>query len=188
MGLTYFKRFRMEMNLARGQVTVPDLPEPYFWVPWQRCLIDLHAEVKFQSFRREIDSEVFPCLGDRYGCRQLMREITEKKGFLPETTWLIGRCRSDQAGRAYCGTIQGLSEPGPVGAVQNLGVVPDHRGRGLGRALLLKALEGFQLCGLNHAFLEVTAENDQAIRLYRLAGFRRSRTVYKAVDPEAVAR
>ena len=34
--------------------------------------LPVHAEVKYKSFREELDSNVFPCLGDREGCRRLM--------------------------------------------------------------------------------------------------------------------
>ena len=69
-----------------------------------------------------------------------------------------------------------------MGAIQNLGVLPAHRGLGLGAALLLQALHGFRRAGLGRAFLEVTAQNDAAIRLYRRLGFRCRKTIYKAVD------
>jgi ribosomal protein S18 acetylase RimI-like enzyme len=80
-----------------------------------------------------------------------------------------------------CGSVQGLRERSGVGAIQNLGIVPAHRGRGLGAALLLQALHGFAQAGLARALLEVTAQNEGAIRLYRRLGFRRSKTLYKAV-------
>ena len=69
-----------------------------------------------------------------------------------------------------------------MGAIQNLGVTPERRGQGLGRALLLRALAGFQQAGLKQAFLEVTAQNAGAIHLYQQIGFVHSRTVYKAVE------
>jgi ribosomal protein S18 acetylase RimI-like enzyme len=76
------------------------------------------------------------------------------------------------------------------GGIQNLGVVPEHRGKGIGRAVLLKALAGFAAAGVRRAFLEVTARNDPAVRMYREIGFRNYRTVYRAVevpDPSPVA-
>lgn len=186
MGLTYFKRFRMEIDLVRRQVDPPVLPATYFWLPWDPALGDLHAAVKFESFRSEIDSRVFPCLGDRYGCRQLMADISNKAGFLPEATWLIGR-RPEESGQVeYCGTIQGITDSKAIGAVQNLGVPPEHRGRGLGRALLLKSLDGFIRSKIKRVCLEVTAQNRAAIKLYRKVGFRKARTVYKAVEASAV--
>ncbi len=105
-----------------------------------------------------------------------MREIRRKPGFLAVSTWLIA------GPGGYCGTVQGVMDRGPIGAIQNLGVVPAFRGLGLGRALVRQALEGFYQAGLRRAYLEVTAENDGAVQLYRGVGFRRSKTLYKAVD------
>jgi hypothetical protein len=69
-----------------------------------------------------------------------------------------------------------------MGGVQNVGITPEHRGRGLGMCLLQRALWGFQEAGMKRVYLEVTAENAKAIRLYQRLGFRRVRTVYKAVE------
>ncbi|QEH32885.1 putative acetyltransferase [Aquisphaera giovannonii] len=175
MAITYYKRLRMEVDLDEpiGPVALPD---PYAWIPWDESLIGEHAEVKYQSFRGEIDACVFPCLGDRYGCQRLMREIRRKPGFLAGATWLIG------GPGGYVGTVQGVLDYGPIGAIQNLGVLPKYRGLGLGRALALRALAGFQAAGLRRAYLEVTAENRSALMLYRSLGFRRAKTLYKAVD------
>ncbi|WZP00489.1 N-acetyltransferase [Isosphaeraceae bacterium EP7] len=174
MAITYYKRFRMEVDL--DGTPPPPLPATFGWVGWDEVLVDAHAEVKYLSFREEIDAHVFPCLGDRHGCHRLMREIRRKTGFLPAATWLIS------GPEGYCGTVQGIMDRGPIGAIQNVGVAPAYRGLGLGRALVRQALEGFYQAGLRKAFLEVTAENNAAIQLYRSIGFRRSKTVYKAVD------
>ncbi len=175
MAITYYKRFRMEVDLGDSLPT-PTLPSLFQWVGWDETLLHDHAEVKYLSFRDEIDSMVFPCLGDRHGCQRLMREIRRKAGFLPGATWLI------RGPEGYVGTIQGVMDRGPIGAIQNVGVIPAYRGFGLGRALVGKALEGFYQAGLRQAYLEVTAENSRAVRLYRDIGFRRSKTLYKAVD------
>jgi ribosomal protein S18 acetylase RimI-like enzyme len=175
MAITYYKRFRMEIDLDRA-ITATSLPRPFVWVPWDETLIELHAEVKYRSFLGEIDAYVFPCLGDLYGCRRLMGEIRRKPGFLPGATWLIA-CPD-----GYVGTVQGVMDPGAIGAIQNVGVMPSYRGLGLGRALVRRALAGFCEAGSHRAYLEVTAENAAAVRLYQDVGFRRSKVLYKAVD------
>jgi ribosomal protein S18 acetylase RimI-like enzyme len=175
MAITYYKRFRMEIDLDRA-ITTAVLPRPFVWVPWDESLLEPHAEVKFRSFIGEVDAHVFPCLGDRYGCRRLMSEIRRKAGFLPEATWMIA------CPEGYVGTVQGVKDQGPIGAIQNVGVIPSYRGRGLGRALVRRALAGFCQAGLHRAYLEVTAENAAAVRLYRDVGFLRAKTLYKAVD------
>jgi len=175
MAITYYKRLRMEIDLE-ASIPPAALPGRFVWVPWEESLLADHAEVKYQSFRGEIDAYVFPCLGDRYGCQRLMREIRRKPGFLPSATWLIA------CPEGYVGTVQGVMDQGPIGAIQNLGVVPAYRGIGLGRALVHRVLAGFQFAGLRRAYLEVTAENNAAVQLYRSLGFRRAKTLYKAVD------
>ena len=160
MAITYYKRFRMEIDLD-GALVPPELPRPFSWTAWDETLTDRHAEVKFLSFRDEIDACVFPCLGEREGCLRLMRDIRRKPGFLAGATWLIS------SPEGFVGTVQGVMDRGPIGAIQNLGVVPEYRGSGLGRALVRQALEGFYQAGLRRAYLEVTAENSAAIRLYR---------------------
>jgi RimJ/RimL family protein N-acetyltransferase len=182
MGLTYFKRFRMEIDLT-GRTFPADGPPPgYRLIPWDDALLEAHAEAKFHSFRTEIDSNVFPCLGDWAGCHRLMHEICAKQGFLPGATWLAAYSPRFDEAPEYCGTIQGIRDYAGLGAIQNLGVTPEHRGRRLGTCLLIKALEGFQQAGLRRAFLEVTAQNAGAIRLYQRMGFTKARTVYKAVE------
>jgi ribosomal protein S18 acetylase RimI-like enzyme len=175
MAITYYKRFRMEIDID-GAVAISSLPSGFVWVPWDDCLMEQHAEVKYRSFIGEVDAYVFPCLGDRYGCRRLMAEIRRKPGFLPCATWLIA-C-SD----GYVGTVQGVKDQGAIGAIQNVGVVQTYRGLGLGRALVRRALAGFRQAGLRQAYLEVTAENAPAVQLYRNVGFRRAKTLYKAID------
>lgn len=203
MGLTYFKRFRMEIDLDR-RLPEAVAPAGYRLLAWDSRLLVPHALAKYLSFRTEIDANVFPCLGDYDGCVRLMQEIARKDGFLPGATWLAvaeGNARgdgslvdrvyaddvSDDEGVFYCGTVQGIRDRTQYGAIQNLGIVPEQRARGLGSCLLLKALEGFQRAGLHRAFLEVTAQNEGAIRLYRRLGFYKARTVYKAVEMTACA-
>lgn len=180
MGLTYFKRYRMVMDLAHFSDDHPSLPDDYDFLSWQESLLDDHAETKYRCFSLEIDANVFPCLGNRHGCQQLMREITRRDNFVPQATWLIERRSAD--GDSYCGTVQGLRDLEGRGAIQNLGVVPEHRGEGIGTALLIRALSGFRQAGIEIATLEVTAQNTGALRLYERFGFEVAKTVYKAAQ------
>ncbi len=111
-----------------------------------------------------------------------MTDITQRDGFLPSATWLIAYAPPQGGETEFCGTVQGLRDKAGLGAIQNLGVVPAHRGFGLGRLLLLKALQGFRHAGLSRAFLEVTAQNELAVHMYQRLGFVKSRTLYKQVE------
>ena len=79
---TYFKRYRMEREL-RDLPAVRELPTGFEWWEWSYALVDVHAEVKFLSFRDEIDTFVFPSLGHVGGCRELMHNIITRADFVP---------------------------------------------------------------------------------------------------------
>src|SRR5262245_56996740 len=110
-GLTYFKRFRMELDLRTALPAVPKLPEDYYFIPWADGLLQRHAEAKWQAFRDEIDTAVFPSLADQPGCVQLMEAIRYRVGFCPGATWLLARRLE------YCGTIQGVRDQNGHGAI-----------------------------------------------------------------------
>jgi GNAT superfamily N-acetyltransferase len=184
--MTYIRRFRMEIDMGATPPAQPVLPDGFRWVAWHPSVLSRHAAVKYHSFRDEIDSRVFPCLGDFAGCKRLMQEIVRQSTFLANATWLITHDAADWGDLADCGTIQGLAHSGYLGAIQNVGVTPQHRGLGLGRALVLKALHGFRGAGLDRVYLEVTGDNAPAVELYRSIGFALIRTMYKAVEPETV--
>jgi hypothetical protein len=183
MGLTYFKRFLMEVDVSEPRFEPLGLPPCYHLIPWDDSLLEAHACVKYRCFHEEIDAHVFPSLGDPEGCRRLMRDIIQGDGFLSGATWLLAYDNPQRGRTDYCGTIQGICRTGDrKGSVQNFGVVPEHRGRGLGTVLLQKCLEGFRAAGVFRVTLEVTAKNQDAQRLYQRLGFRRLRTVYKVAE------
>jgi hypothetical protein len=182
MDIAYLKRFRMEIDLAGRNLTPTAVPDRYYFLPWEESLLDAFARAKYLSFRNEIDVGVFPCLADFDGCRRLMAEIAGKPGFLPEATWLAV-CRLGGRNRpVLCGTVQGVRDQHGFGAIQNLGVAAEHRRCGLGMGLLFRALGGFRQAGVRRVYLEVTAQNQSAVRLYRQAGFFAKRVVYKTVE------
>ena len=66
--------------------------------------------------------------------------------------------------------------------VDELDVEEPHRGKGLGSVLLWHSLRGFRQAGIDRVYLEVTAQNSGACRLYERLGFRRTKVVYKASE------
>lgn len=173
LAIAYFKRYKMEIDLAG--LPPPAWPEGFRCAAWRDDLLETHADILAQSFDGSQDTVVFPSLGHLVGCRGLMTEIVRRRAFIPEATWLV------VGPDGPCGTIQALRERGVLGAIQNVGIVPRWRGRGLGRGLLLQSLRGMYASGVGRAVLEVTASNDTAVGLYLRMGFRRSKVVYKAV-------
>lgn len=184
MSLTYFKRFRMELDLDNLPRFSAPLPAEYQLLEWDESLLREHAAAKYSSFRYEMDANVFPCLGRKDGCMRLMREITRRATFVPEATWLL-RFAPQGMRPEPIGTVQGIEIDG-WGAIQNLGIARGHRGHGLGSILLAKSLQGFRTAGVGRVHLEVTSDNTAAIRLYTRLGFRNAQTVFKATEVAGV--
>lgn len=187
MAVTYFRRFRMEYHFGSAALPAPELPPGYHWVAWQPGLVERHAVVKYDSFLGEVDAAIFPCLASVRGCHRLMSDISDQDGFLPGVTWLIAWQPHPEVSAADCATIQGMRQSATHGSIQNVGVAPEHRGLGLGRALVLKSLAGFRAARLSRVYLEVTSQNARAVRLYRALGFRLARTMFKQIDPPVQA-
>jgi GNAT superfamily N-acetyltransferase len=147
-------------------------------VPWHDRWLESHAKAMHRAFAGDFDGQVFPCFRTPEGCLELMQALRGLPGFCAEATWLVA------APEGIVGGIQGLLAGHRFGMVQNIGLAPAYRGRGLGAALLAASLAGFQKRGATRAALEVTATNEPAIRLYRRFGFAPIRPVYQPT-PEA---
>ncbi len=182
MGLTYFKRYKMEIRLDPNMPCEMQLPSNYDFVPWSENILAEHARVKWESFREEMDAHVFPCLAEREGCYRLMKDIADRSSFAPEATWLVRHTLPGGVEKRPCGTVQGMLVAPREGAIQNLGVHPEYRDLGIGQALLFRALGGFISIGCSHVQLEVTVQNTAAIRLYDRLGFRRTETLFKVAE------
>jgi len=136
----------------------------------------MHAEVMALSFDGAADTRLFRRLGFKQGCRDVMQEIYQHLGFSKTATWTI----EDDRGPVGC--IQGIRRDWRIGAIQNIAVVPDRQGQGVGTALISAACHGFRSEGLRFATLEVTAENTRAIGLYRRMGFTSKRRFLRAAE------
>jgi hypothetical protein len=167
-----FKRYRMERPTA-GITPATVIPGIEF-VPFRPEILAEHAEALAQSFAESDDRMIFPVLSGFAGCLELLLEIARRRDFVHEATWLA------RSPSGPVGTVQGLWN-GATGLVQNVGVVPHMRGRGVGRALLTRATLGYASVGVETIQLEVTAANDAAVNLYQSMGFKRSKVIYKPV-------
>ena len=176
---TAYKRFRMQVPLRNAFFDPPELPDGYRWLPWRALLLERHAHVKWRSFRNDLDGRVFASLGDSAGCLALMREIASQASFCAAATWMVVYQPEPDWPPNDCGTIQGVTRTGGIGAIQNVGVTPEHRSQGIGRALVVQSLRGFIQSGMACAVLEVTAENEAAVGLYQSLGFEVVQVLYR---------
>lgn len=58
-----------------------------------------------------------------------------------------------------------------IGGIYGLGVLPEHRGKGIGRAILMMAIEKLKEMNASEVMLQVATENANALNLYKSCGF-----------------
>ena len=174
--IRYVKRIIMTLDLVHTHAEEPEIKEDFCWIPWHADLIKTHAQLVHAAFRNDLDGRIFPTFRQYVACENLVSATASARSFVPEATWLIGRrldTESDSKEDAieYCAAIQCVKKKRGEGEIQNVSVLPDMRRQGLGRALVLKALEAFRNLGAQSVALEATAENAVAIRMYSSLGF-----------------
>lgn len=178
-----FKRYKMEIDLRRHAFAEPELPEGYFVESWSSSLLESHATAHYLSFRDTPDARLFGNFQTFRGCRRVMENIVKRYNFCPAATHLIVYHPANAFHTECAATIQGVVNADGNGGIQNVGVVPAHRHRGLGHALLSLALAGYQQYGIRLANLDVTAENEEALSLYRGIGFVVTQVYYRQAVP-----
>jgi ribosomal protein S18 acetylase RimI-like enzyme len=165
------------MEIALGWLSArKEAPEGTRLVHWSRGQLNAHVDVMARSFDGAPDARLFRRLGSKQGCKAVMQEITQHLGFSTLATWTV----EDETGPLGC--IQGVRRDWQVGAIQNVAVVPGRQGQGIGTALISAACHGFRREGLRYTILEVTADNERAVGLYRRMGFAPRRQFLRAAE------
>jgi ribosomal protein S18 acetylase RimI-like enzyme len=78
----------------------------------------------------------------------------------------------DDAGSVIGYVTTRLNQTSRIGWIPNLAVDPGHQGKGLGRALLLHAIEFFRRSGMQVAKIETLEQNPVGQKLYPSLGFK----------------
>ena len=154
--------WRMETRLD-GVPAEPQLPDGYAVRSYRPGADDvaLHALIQ-DAFAAHWEFRPEP-LDD------WLRGRTSRGDFHP-ALWQVAEAGGEPAGAALCFGDREL------GWVLELGVLPRHRGRGLGVALLRSGFRALAARGHTRVGLEVDAENETgATRLYERAGMRVTR-------------
>jgi len=104
----------------------------------------------------------------------VVRAAHEAPGFDPADILLVAPADDPEHPIAFGRTRLYLEDEPPSGEVKLIGVLPQWRGRGLGRAILRWGVRHLQGRGSPTTALAVTAGNAHALRLYEAHGFRRA--------------
>ncbi|MGI0069390.1 MAG: ribosomal protein S18-alanine N-acetyltransferase [Nitrosotalea sp.] len=94
---------------------------------------------------------------------------------LPEA-FLVAEVERKLVGYIMCKIEYGFSNFKKLGFVKkghvvSVAVLPEHRKKGIGRALIEEAIAGVKLKKSDELYLEVRCSNTEAIRLYEKLGF-----------------
>lgn len=92
----------------------------------------------------------------------LLPEEEEKRGM---TIYIA------EMGDRIIGKVNLQMSEGGTGGIYGLGVLPENRGRGFGRAILVHAVEKLKDAKAAEIMLQVAAENATALGLYKSCGF-----------------
>ncbi len=114
-----------------------------------------------EDFRSTCEVEV-RCFEHPYPARLLFAFIV----LFPEY-YFVAECND-----TVVGYVIGFVERGEVGHIASIAVLPEYRGRGLGKKLLGAIEDAFRKKGLREAVLEVSVKNKIAINLYLSSGYR----------------
>lgn len=98
--------------------------------------------------------------------RQIIEPILEKGGY-----YLIALEEGQIAGWVLIGSNQDPFTDLKTGFIYELYVVPVHRGKGLSKHLMERAIRHLKLEGYPEIRLNVFYENDAAVQLYKQLGF-----------------
>ncbi len=184
MSVIHVKRLQMAFDFSLAPLPPLEIPTGFRFVPWHPDLLKTHADVKYRSFRDDLDGKLFPTFRNYDRCVRLMDAIAWSSSFLPAATLLIATkpTQPNSCGPIeYVANIQGMKHSDDVGAIQNVAVLPEFRSRKLGRAVLLGSLYGFRKSGMKTVTLEVTGDNFHAVNLYENIGFKTYRTYFREI-------
>jgi ribosomal-protein-alanine N-acetyltransferase len=116
----------------------------------------------------DLERELFP--EDAWSVGLFWSELAHARGPYATRSYLVAETRTPHQEPALV-AYGGLAAVGGTGDIQTIGVLPAHRGTGLGARLLSELLSAAGEFGCHEVLLEVRVDNAPAQRLYERFGF-----------------
>jgi len=118
------------------------------------------------------------CLPENYATYFFM-DLYER---FPET-FIVAEEEGELVGYAMCRIETGLPDFGLLGIAKrghliSIAVLPEHRRRGIGTALMKEVMAGMRVYKAKECYLEVRVRNTPAVNLYKKLQFEVSRVVH----------
>jgi ribosomal protein S18 acetylase RimI-like enzyme len=130
--------------------------------------LDRAADLVFASHQGSLDAVVNSTYATREQCRQFVESLVlrDSCGTYDVEASFLAYGSGGPIGLILCTRLSPTN-----GHVCQVSVVPQAQGCGVGRVLMVSALEAFRRAGLSTASLSVTVGNERAQRLYDRLGF-----------------
>ncbi|REE78671.1 ribosomal protein S18 acetylase RimI-like enzyme [Paenibacillus taihuensis] len=145
---------------------------------------DIHGDLKGLTFRKATNADAWEIRRQNaiyFGDEPVDEEETEhpREGMiLPEEEEKRGMIiYLAEARGQVIGKFHIQLSPGGTGGIYGLGILPEHRGKGYGRATLLKAVDKLKEARAADIMLQVAVENANALGLYQSCGFKETSTM-----------
>ena len=170
-GFQSFLRHYLELDLAAHEREEPKHSRVI--VPWHSSHLLPAAGVACRSYRKGIDALICADYGSETSCAAYLRSVVDNPGcgvFLPESSF-VGLDSHDSP----CGFILTSRISGAAAMIPQIAIHPAHQGRGLGNALIRRALSSLQSAGFRSVRLTVTERNRRAFEWYQRLGFKMRR-------------
>lgn len=139
--------------------------------PWTEGDLGAAARLIAASYQGHLDSHINEQYRTAAGSQRFLHNIVRFPGcgyFDPEASFaLVERDSPDLAGLLLCSRVRD-----DVGHVTQICVAPEHRGRGLGRLLMVECARALARRNFSLLTLTVTSSNRNAVSLYEWLGFR----------------
>ncbi len=157
-----------EMAADDLDVTPQDLPREYSLVPYSSSYWDDMVKIKYLGNKgetgnplvrgvtsiKETEEEARKSLSGLYGA------------FLPRASLMLLH-KKDPVGCTTC-----IRRPDGVGVLTNVTVLPEYRGKGLGKILVAESLIQLKKLHISRVQLSVVTNNIPAMRIYEGLGFK----------------
>jgi ribosomal protein S18 acetylase RimI-like enzyme len=167
-GFQYFLRHYLELHLP-----IREWPEPKpsgAIVSWHSSHLLPAAGVAYRSYRNGVDALICADYGSEANCAAYLRSLVDNPGcgvFLPGSSFVGLDSRGSP-----CGFILASRISSTAAMIPQISIHPAHQGKGLGSALIQRALSSLQSAGFQMVRLTVTAQNRRAFEWYQRLGFK----------------
>jgi ribosomal protein S18 acetylase RimI-like enzyme len=161
----YFLELDLQAPLRQKEPTLIDRI-----VPWDASHLQGAAVATWNSYQDEPDAEICEDYCSVAGCENYLRSLIENPGcgiFQPEASFVGLDSRGVPCGFVICSRTSAFA-----GMIPQIAIPPSHQGRGLGNALMHRALTRLKTMGMRTVSLTVTKKNRRAFEWYQRIGFR----------------